>query len=113
MSALTTMRSENLGQADVLVFDENSRASDSIPSGLTSLTNYVQSGSIASLISSLLSATAVVDSARDASEVLRNHPNIRVVTRDGDIITSTRARGGSKSASSLIEISALTAEFKS
>ena len=113
VSALTTMRSENLGQADVLVFDENSRASDSIPSGLTSLTNYVQSGSIASLISSLLSATAVVDSARDASEVLRNHPNIRVVTRDGDIITSTRARGGSKSASSLIEISALIADLTS
>jgi chromosome segregation protein len=113
VSALTTMRSENLGQADVLVFDENSRVSDSIPSGLTSLTNYVQSSSIASLISSLLSATAVVDSAKDASEVLKNHPSIRVVTRDGDIITSTRARGGSKSAASLIEISALIADLTS
>jgi chromosome segregation protein len=113
VSALTTMRSENLGQADVLVFDENSRSADSIPSGLTSLNNYVQSNSIASLVTSLLSATAVVDSARDAADILRNHSQIRVVTRDGDIVTSTRARGGSKSTSSLIEINALIADLTS
>ena len=113
VSALTTMRSENLGQADVLVFDGNSRSSDSMPSGLTPLTNYVQSSSIASLLNSLLSATAVVDSARDAADVLRNHPAIQVVTRDGDIISSIRARGGSKSTSSLIEIHALIAELTS
>jgi chromosome segregation protein len=111
ISALTTLRSENLGQADILVFDERSNSTDSVPSGLTPLTKYVQSSSIASLISSLLSNTAIVQTAGDASEILRINPRLRVVTQDGDIITSTRARGGSKSASSLIEINALIADL--
>jgi chromosome segregation protein len=38
---------------------------------------------------------------------LRSHPQLTVVTRDGDLISRNRARGGSKSSSSLIEIKAL------
>jgi chromosome segregation protein len=38
---------------------------------------------------------------------LRSHPGVTVVTRDGDVISRGRARGGSKSSSSLIEIKAL------
>jgi len=38
---------------------------------------------------------------------LRSHLGVTVVTRDGDVISRGRARGGSKSSSSLIEIKAL------
>ena len=38
---------------------------------------------------------------------MRSHPEVTVVTRDGDVISRGRARGGSKSSSSLIEIKAL------
>ncbi|CAB4919276.1 unannotated protein [freshwater metagenome] len=107
VTALTTLRSENLGQADVLVYDENADSNSAIPSGLTSLASHVRSQSIAPLIASILAHIVVADSARDAEAIIRSHPEVTVVTRDGDILTRARVRGGSHSSSSLIEINAL------
>ena len=106
VSALTTLRSENLGQADVLVYQPGI-ASASAPSGLTSLLAHVRSNEISELLSSLLATTVVADNAREAESILRNNPAVTVVTRDGDVITAQRARGGSASSNSLIEIKAL------
>ncbi len=109
VTALTTLRSENLGQADVLVYEEGATSSSMIPAGLTSLASHVRSNSISALVSSLLANIVVADSARDAEAILRSNPSVTVVTRDGDVVTRLRARGGSKSSSSLIEITALIA----
>jgi chromosome segregation protein len=111
VSALTTLRSENLGQADVLVYEAGSSSAASIPAGLTPLTVHVRSSEISELLISLLSSTVVVESAREAESVLRANPSLTVVTRDGDVITAKRARGGSASSSSLIEINALVQEL--
>ncbi|CAB4841829.1 unannotated protein [freshwater metagenome] len=111
VNVLTTLRSENLGQADVLVHEPGNRAGNQTPSGLTSLLSYVRSPQIAELLESLLGATVVADNARSAEAILRQHPRVTVVTRDGDVITSQRARGGSTSSSSLIEIKALVEEL--
>ena len=111
VSALTTLRSENLGQADVLVYEPGGSSSHQVPSGLTSLLNHVRSSEISELLASLLSTTVVADNARGAESILRQHPTVTVVTRDGDVITSKRARGGSASSSSLIEIKALVDEL--
>ena len=111
VSALTTLRSENLGQADVLVYETGGSSSHQVPSGLTSLLNHVRSSEISELLASLLSTTVVADNARGAESILRQHPTVTVVTRDGDVITSKRARGGSASSSSLIEIKALVDEL--
>ena len=107
VSALTTLRSENLGQADVLVYEPGQSTVSNIPAGLTSLLSHVRSNQISELLSSLLASTVVADSAREAEPILRNNPGLTVVTRDGDVITSKRARGGSTSSTSLIEIKAL------
>ena len=107
VSALTTLRSENLGQADVLVYEPGSHSSPAIPAGLTPLANHVRSSEIIDLLSSLLGSTVVVESAREAEAILRSNPGLTVVTRDGDVITAKRARGGSTSSTSLIEINAL------
>ena len=107
VSALTTLRSENLGQADVLVYEPGQSVSSNIPTGLTSLLSHVRSSEIAELLSSLLSSTVVAQSAREAEGILRQHSGLTVVTRDGDVITAKRARGGSVSSASLIEIKAL------
>jgi chromosome segregation protein len=106
VSALTTLRSENLGQADVLVY-EPGQSSPQAPAGLTSLLSHVRSSQISELLASLLATTVVVDNAREAEPILRSHPSVTVVTRDGDVVTSHRARGGSSSSTSLIEIKAL------
>ena len=107
VTALTTLRSENLGQADVLVYEPGQTGNSNIPAGLTPLAAHIRSNSIGDLISSLLAATVVADNANAAEAILRSHPQVTVVTRDGDVISRGRARGGSKSSSSLIEIKAL------
>ena len=112
VTALTTLRSENLGQADVLVFKRESHAPSPIPYGLTPLVTHVRSETISELISSLLANFVVADSARDAEAILRANPGVTVVTRDGDVINLTHARGGSQSSSSLIEINRLISELE-
>ena len=107
VTALTTLRSENLGQADVLVYEEDAHSNSRIPPGLDSLASHVRSHSIDTLIASLLANIVVAESARSAEVILSTNPEVTVVTRDGDIITRLRAKGGSKSSSSLIEINAL------
>jgi chromosome segregation protein len=104
---LTTLRSENLGQADVLVYEPGQTGNGTIPSGLTPLSAHIRSSTIADLLAALLASTVVAENANAAEAILRSHPGVTVVTRDGDVISRGRARGGSKSSSSLIEIKAL------
>ncbi len=107
VTALTTLRSENLGQADVLVFEPGTHSAPATPGGLTSLLTYVRSSQIGDLLQQLLANTVVVESAREAEAILRSNRGLTVVTRDGDVITAQRARGGSASSNSLIEIQSL------
>ncbi len=111
VDALTVLRDKKLGQADVLVYEPGQGASSATPSGLTSLLNHVRSTRISELLGALLSHTVVADDVRQAQQILSQHRNLNVVTRDGDIVTSSRARGGSTSSSSLIEIQALISEL--
>ncbi|MBU6314098.1 MAG: chromosome segregation protein SMC [Actinomycetales bacterium] len=107
VTALTTLRDQNLGQADVLVYEAGNSGNSHIPAGLNALASHIRSHSIGELISSLLASTVVADNASDAEAILRSFAALTVVTRDGDVVTKARARGGSQSSSSLIEIKAL------
>ena len=108
VTALRTLRNENLGQADVLVYQPGHAPSNiSIPSSLTPVSAHIRSGRIGDLLASLLSHIVVAESANEAGDILRSHPALTVVTKDGDILSASRARGGSKSSASLIEIKAL------
>ncbi len=111
VTALRTLRSENLGQADVLILDRENAATVSLPQGLTPLLQYLHSSEINDLLTSLLSTTVVAQDPASAADILRSHPHLTVVTRDGDLLTSKRVRGGSQSSSSLIEITALMEEL--
>jgi chromosome segregation protein len=111
VSALTTLRNENLGQADVLVYEPGASSAPSLPSGLTPLLSHVRSSRISDLLSSLLGSTAVAEDARAAEAILKSSPGVRVVTRGGDVLTTQRARGGSASSNSLIEIRALVEDL--
>ena len=113
VTALTTLRSENLGQADVLVYEPGAHSSSNVPGNLTSLLSHVRSSQISELLTQLLGSTVVVENARDAESILREHKGLTVVTRDGDVITAHRARGGSASSNSLVEIQALINDLES
>ncbi len=111
--ALTTLRNENLGQAEVLVYQPGLLTHAAVvPGGLNPITAHIRSHKIAELLESLLASTVVVDSVRGAQDILRQHPMLTVVTRDGDVITANRVRGGSKSSTSLIEIKAFIEELE-
>jgi chromosome segregation protein len=107
VTALTTLRSENLGQADVLVYEPGVQSPANVPAGLTPLLSHVRSSQISELLAQLLANTVVVDNASEAEQIIRSHKSLTVVTRDGDVITAQRARGGSASSNSLVEIQAL------
>ncbi len=111
VTALRTLRSENLGQADVLILDRENVGAVSLPQGLTPLLQHLHSSEINDLLTSLLSTTVVAQDPASAADILRSHPHLTVVTRDGDLLTSKRVRGGSQSSSSLIEITALMEEL--
>ena len=102
ITALSTLRSEDLGQADVLVHHNQGANSVALAGCLTSITAHIRSNSVSDLISDLLGKTVVSETAADAADILRNHPELTVVTRDGDFFTKSRARGGSKNTNSLI-----------
>lgn len=107
VTALTTLRSENLGQADVLVYQPGLNTGPSIPAGLNPLATHIRSSTIADLIQNLMASTVVSESANAAEAIIRSYPELTVVTRDGDVVTKSRASGGSQSSSSLIEVKAL------
>lgn len=113
VTALSTLRSENLGQADFLLLPSTSgRAGAGLPPELTAITSHVRSTQIDQLLQELLANTVIAPGASEAASIVRAHPGVTVVTRDGDVFTSSRARGGSKSSSSLLEIHVLIEELK-
>jgi chromosome segregation protein len=71
VTALTTLRDQNLGQADVLVYEAGNSGNSNIPAGLNALSSHIRSHSIGELISSLLASTVVAENARDAEAILR------------------------------------------
>ena len=106
VTAISALRNENLGQAEIFVSNSQGSAT-TLPAGLTPLLNHVSGPQISALLSHLLGNVVVVEDARSAAELLAKHPQITVVTKSGDNLTATRVRGGSKNSSSLIEIQSL------
>jgi chromosome segregation protein len=110
VSALTMLKRESGGQSELLVVDGDSGftpSNRSIPNGFTSLASLVSSSEVSSAISSLLSGFVAVEDLAEAESALRADPSVIAITREGDVLSSIRVRGGSSAQSSAIEISAI------
>jgi len=107
VTAITALKNENLGQAELLVSNGAVIQGAQVPAGLTALLDHVHGQEIGALLASLLGNVAVAANAGEAATILNTNPNVVVVTRDGDQFTNSRVRGGSKNQSSLIEIQSL------
>jgi chromosome segregation protein len=112
VTAISALRNEDLGQADLLVTTGYVTENVTLPASLKSLLEHVTADGISALLSQLLGNVAVADNVRTAADILRNNPNLVVVTLDGDRITKGSVRGGSKNSSTLIEINALIEQLK-
>jgi len=108
ISALTFLKSESAGNADILFVNDVDGAEE-LPagSGYTSLASKVSSATLSNIIPRLLAGYVAADSLNQAQEIIRSNKSLIAVTRDGDLVGRGRASGGSSAKSSLIEITAM------
>ena len=108
ISALSFLKSESAGSAELLfVSDDMSGADSSYSSQYPSLSTKVSSSTLHSVLPKLFAGFIAAESLAQAQEIIRSNPNLIAVTRDGDLIGRGRASGGSGSRSSLIEITSM------
>jgi len=110
VSALTLLKREGAGQSELLVVDGDSGftgSSRSIPNGFTALSTLVSSNEVSQAIASLLSGFVAVENLQEAESALNADPSVIAITRDGDVLSRIRVRGGSSSSNSAIEISSM------
>ena len=107
MAALTFLKSESAGNVRLLLLTNSSTTSRVIPSHLTPLSRKVSSTTLHDPLATLLSGFVAAESLADAESIVGANPELMAVTREGDVVGSSLARGGSASTSSAIEITAL------
>ncbi len=105
VSALSLLKSESAGRSELLLVDVESEPYP-LSSNFTPLASLITSSEIDSVIEGLLAKYVAVDSLSEAQAAISTDKNLIAVTRDGDLISRSRARGGSSGSSSAIEISA-------
>ena len=108
ISALTFLKSESAGTAELLFIDGVDSQESAAPiSGASALLSKVSSSTLNSVLPRLLANFVAAESLADAEQIIRNNPSAIAVTRDGDLVGRGRASGGSTSRSSLIEITSM------
>ncbi|HEV2240620.1 MAG TPA: AAA family ATPase, partial [Streptosporangiaceae bacterium] len=80
------------------------------PSVIHALDLVTAPAGLAAALGQLLDGVVVAADLREGLELVRAHPHLRVVTRDGDLIGAHWARGGSAGAPSLLGLGAAAQE---
>jgi len=122
---LTALKAEDVGRADLVIaagqpavgqpadsqHPAGGRPAEPMPPGVRRALDLVKApGEFAPAVDRLLAGVAVAADLKSALDLLRAHPQLRVVTLDGDLIGSHWARGGSAGAPSLIGMRAAAQE---
>ena len=121
---LAALKAEDGGRADLVIAagrpngdgeaaraGRAARAAVAVPPGVRRALDLVKApGEFALAVEELLAGVAVVTDLAEGIGLLRAHPQLRVVTADGDLIGAHWARGGSAGAPSLIGMRAAAQE---
>ncbi len=113
VNALSMLKSESAGQSELLVIDGDYTVRDSPPSGFRSLASLIKSDHLEEIIEALLGHVVAVEDIQSAEKLISQYPSLIAVTREGDLISRNRVRGGSAGLNSAIEISALVEKSRS
>jgi chromosome segregation protein len=111
-AAITLLKEQDGGRAGLLV----GSASDPVPANAAlagaraALDVITAPTEIRAALARLLAATVVVDDAATAQRLVDDQPELRAVTRDGDLFGNGWAAGGSHATPSLLEIRAAHSE---
>ncbi|NWL13075.1 chromosome segregation protein SMC [Paenarthrobacter nitroguajacolicus] len=112
LAAIGLLKDNDGGRAALLLaggtaVDAESRANPALPGGSRWAADVVKIADPAAQGAlGLLARTAVVDDLEAAAAFIAEHPDLRAVTREGDILTSLTITGGSANAPSLLEVQA-------
>ncbi|SDW39013.1 condensin subunit Smc [Arthrobacter sp. cf158] len=112
VAAIQSLKDDDAGRAALLlgggsgVNDERHAVSGLPPGGrwavdVVKIADPAAQGALA-----LLARTVVVDDLEAAAELVGDHPEVRAVTREGDVVTHVTIMGGSATAPSLLEVQA-------
>jgi chromosome segregation protein len=118
VQALETLKIEDGGRAGLLVGatrpDEPApSARPALPDGSRWASEVVQAPpELRASVATLLSGVAVVSDLASAERLVAAHPELRAVTKDGDVLGAHWSAGGSASTPSAIEISAAVDEAR-
>jgi len=109
LAAVRHLRDQDGGRATLLVSDavpyEGRSTWPDLPAGATYALDVVEAPpELEAALGHLLSRVALTDDLDGARELARAHPQLRVATRDGDVVSAGIVIGGSASASSLLEV---------
>lgn len=89
------LKSEGAGSVDILIVGSPELTNLQLPAGLTALSSKVSSSSLGRVLPSLLSGYVAAESLDQAREIVAANPTVTAITRDGDVVAQSRARGGS------------------
>ena len=109
--ALDTLRADDAGRVSLLVAESAAPVDPStwpaLDRGARWARDVVQCAeSVRPAVDRALERVALVDSAGEATRLVRTHPDLTAVTREGDVYAPGLVRGGSLSAPSLLELQA-------
>lgn len=108
LSAVGMLKAEAGGRSELLVIEgDQGLEAPAIPAGLTKISSLITSVEIDPLLALLLNRFVAVEDLAEAEAALKLDPALVAVTRDGDLVSRNRVRGGSVGSQSAIEITAL------
>jgi chromosome segregation protein len=111
---LAALRRDDTGSAGLVIAPDSSATAPTPVTrapGLTYAVDLVQApGGLARAAAELLHGVVVVDDLAQARRVVRENPQLKAVTRDGDLLGSRWAHGGSARPQSLLELRAAADE---
>ncbi|MFW0772189.1 chromosome segregation protein SMC [Paenarthrobacter nitroguajacolicus] len=117
VAAIQLLKDDDGGRAALLLADgspvggtvsaDTAQANPALPVGSRWAADVVKiTDPSAQGVLGLLVRTAVVEDLEAAAALIAEHPDLRAVTRDGDVLTALTVTGGSANAPSLLEVQA-------
>ena len=107
LSALTMLKTESAGQSELLIVDQTTSPNHNLPAKFRTLASLVKPSELSHIVEQLLNGVIAVEDLSSAETAIREYATIIAVTRDGDVVSRVRVRGGSAQQNSAIEITAL------
>src|SRR4051812_33380612 len=111
VEAIVRLKDQDLGRAGVLTGGASEATGPELPAGVQPAADLVECpAALEPALRGLLSGVAVVADLAEARRLVGQHPELRAVTRDGDLVGAHFAAGGSASAPTLLEVQAALEE---